>query len=253
MPRERLFQPPLPQTVMENHIQQISLSGLAIAMLLIVVVMALLIRWKVHFKTTLYATLRMLTQLIAVGFLLHYVFEHKNPWVTLLLLLVMLLIASWIALRPIKEIRMRCYPQAFIAIACSGVFTLIVIIAWVIQLTPWHDPRFVLPLAGMIFANSMNSVSLAADRFFAETKHSTPYHEARNTALKTALLPITNSFLAAGLVALPGIMTGQILAGVPPLIAIRYQIMVLCMIYGTIGLSAALFLRLQKKRHTDRV
>ena len=65
---------------------------------------------------------------------------------------------------------------------------------------------------------------------------------ARGTALGAALIPITNAMLAVGLVSLPGMMTGQILSGVDPLLAVRYQIMVMCMVYAASGLAAAGFL-----------
>ena len=99
-----------------------------------------------------------------------------------------------------------------------------------------------IPLAGMIFANSMNSVSLAVERLNAEINKGVPYAEARNIALQASLIPIINSLFAVGLVSLPGMMTGQILSGVSPLIAIRYQIMVMCMIFGSSGISTACFL-----------
>ncbi len=231
--------------VMAN-VRVISTEGLFLSVILILAVVFVLIRWRLQITTAFYAAARMILQLTAVGMLLHYVFAFRNAWLTSVLLAAMLFVAAWIALRPVKQKRMPCYPQALIAIAVGGLSTLLLIIGGVIRLEPWHEPRYVLPLAGMIFANSMNGVSLAADRFFAETERGAAYSTARNTAFQTALLPITNSFLAAGLVALPGMMTGQILAGVEPMIAIRYQIMVFCMLYGAIGISASLFLRLQK-------
>jgi putative ABC transport system permease protein len=98
----------------------------------------------------------------------------------------------------------------------------------------------------MIFSNAMNSVSLAAERLGAELAQGSRYEQARNIALQAALIPITNSLLAVGLVALPGMMTGQILSGVSPLLAMRYQIMVMCMVYGSAGISAACFLTLSR-------
>ena len=98
----------------------------------------------------------------------------------------------------------------------------------------------------MIFANSMNAVSLAAERLFAEMERGVSFKEARKKALQAALIPITNSLFAVGLVSIPGMMTGQILSGVSPFIAARYQIMVMCMIFGSAGLSTALFLWLAK-------
>jgi len=98
----------------------------------------------------------------------------------------------------------------------------------------------------MIFASSMNSVSLAVERLTAEIERNVDYQHARNTALRTSLIPITNSLFAVGLVSLPGMMTGQILSGISPLVAARYQIMVMCMIFGSAGISSALFLKLVK-------
>ena len=123
---------------------------------------------------------------------------------------------------------------------------LILVTQFVLSLNPWFLPSYMIPLAGMIFANSMNSVSLAGERLNAELKRGMGFDAARNQALQAALIPITNSLFAVGLVSLPGMMTGQILSGISPLIAARYQIMVMCMIFGSAGLSAAIFMILSK-------
>ena len=100
----------------------------------------------------------------------------------------------------------------------------------------------------MTIANCMNTVSLAAERFESElTNH--PYNEARHTAMSAALIPTINSLFAVGIVSLPGMMTGQILSGVDPLIAVRYQIVVMCMIFGSSGIASASYLLLQKASH----
>jgi putative ABC transport system permease protein len=104
----------------------------------------------------------------------------------------------------------------------------------------------------MIFANAMNSVSLAADRLVAELDRDGQYERARNIAFRSSLIPITNSLFAVGLVSLPGMMTGQILSGVSPLIAARYQIMVMCMVFGAAGISAACFLTLARRDFLER-
>ena len=69
-----------------------------------------------------------------------------------------------------------------------------------------------------------------------------PYIEARGIALRTSLIPVTNSFFAVGLVSIPGMMTGQILSGIDPLEAVRYQIMVMCMVFGATGISSTCYL-----------
>ena len=129
-----------------------------------------------------------------------------------------------------------------IAIAVGGLFNLDLITQGVLHVDPWYQPAVMIPLAGMIFSNSMNSVSLAGERLFSELEHHQDYARARNTAFQAAMIPITNSLLAVGLVSLPGMMTGQILAGTSPLIAARYQIMVMCMIFSSAGISTAIFL-----------
>lgn len=131
----------------------------------------------------------------------------------------------------------------------GGGLTLWVIIQAVLELHPWYQPRYVIPLAGMIFSSSMNSISLAADRFQAEKLNQSSYAEARNRAVTTAMIPTINGLLAVGLVSLPGMMTGQILSGVSPFVAARYQIMVMAMIFSAAGLSAALFLTLLKSAY----
>ena len=109
-------------------------------------------------------------------------------------------------------------------------------------------PRYTVPIAGMIFASSMNGISLAAERLQAEMDRNIDYVSARGISLRAALIPITNSLFAVGLVSLPGMMTGQILSGISPLIAVRYQIMVMCMIFSAVGLSSYLFLVLVRSK-----
>ena len=123
---------------------------------------------------------------------------------------------------------------------------MILVTQGVLQLDPWYLPSYMIPLAGMIFASSMNSVSLAGERLEAELKRGLEYENARNIAIQASLIPIVNSLFAVGLVSLPGMMTGQILSGVSPFIAARYQIMVMCMLFGATGISSALFLTLSK-------
>jgi len=103
----------------------------------------------------------------------------------------------------------------------------------------------------MIFANSMNTISLAGERFHAERGRGEDYLSARRLAMEAAMIPQVNALLAVGLVSLPGMMTGQILSGVEPLTAARYQIMVMCMIFSTAGLAAVLYMALKKNSAID--
>ena len=160
----------------------------------------------------------------------------------------MMVAASWIGLRTIQGKRQVLFKFAFLAILVGGGLTLLIVTQFVLKLSPWYTPRYMIPLAGMIFASSMNGVSLAAERLKAELDREVKYSEAKGIALKAALIPITNSLFAVGLVSLPGMMTGQILSGISPLIAVRYQIMVMCMIFGAVGLSSSAFLVLVKSK-----
>jgi len=134
-----------------------------------------------------------------------------------------------------------------ISIGTCGIGVLILVTQLILELPRWFEPRYVIPLAGMIFANTMNTTALAAERFHSElARNNDDYVAARNTAMEAALIPQINALLAVGLVSLPGMMTGQILSGIDPLIAARYQIMVMCMIFASAGLGAASYLALLK-------
>ena len=142
---------------------------------------------------------------------------------------VMIFFSSWISLRTVQKLRLKLLSKSLSAILLGAGLTLIFITQIVFQLDPWYQPRYMVPLAGMIFAGAMNSISLAGERFFAEIKREEKYTDARNAAYRASLIPIMNSLFAVGLVSMPGMMTGQILSGVSPLVAIRYQIVVMGM------------------------
>ena len=214
-------------------------------------IIILLHTWSMEWKNTIYAVTRMLMQLLLIGYFLVYIFESNNATITVIILSVMVFSASWIALQTIQQKRMKFYQFALVAIFVGGGLMLFLVSQFVLKLNPWFMPRYMIPLAGMIFASSMNGVSLAAERLQAEMNRDVEYIKARNIALRAALIPITNSLFAVGLVSLPGMMTGQIISGVSPLIAVRYQIMVMCMIFGAVGVSSALFLTIIKPQISE--
>ncbi len=230
-----------------NQVNTISLLDLAWVMLPIVVVLLVYLKWSMSIGNILYGLGRMLVQLLLVGYVLHYVFAAQTPGLIIAVLCLMLVAASFISLRPVAEKNQRLWWQAFFAIFIGGVSTLLLVTQVVLSLSPWFQPHYMIPLAGMIFANAMNAVSLAAERFEVEYGREQNYYTARASSLRAALIPITNSLFAVGLVSLPGMMTGQILSGVSPLIAARYQIMVMGMVFGSAGIAAAVFLYLRKK------
>ncbi len=205
-------------------------------------------RWTGHPGILPYATARMFLQLVLIGYALGFIFTEASPGLLLGILSIMLTIAAWIAIRPVRHQGQALYVTALLSLSIGCITTLVLVVVGVVQLTPWHQPRYLIPIAGMIFANAMNSVSLAAERLHTECQRNTPHTEAAAQALQAALLPLVNSFLAVGLVSLPGMMTGQILAGIDPLVAVRYQIMVMGMLLSASGISTVMYLWLQLRR-----
>ena len=234
-----------------NEVQVISFSQLALGFLPVAFVLVIYYRWSLAWMRPMQAVLRMLLQLLLIGYLLTYIFEADSPWIVMAVVVVMVLASSWIALGVIEEQRKAWFLIALVAIAVGGGVVFCLVIFSILQLKPWYLPRYSIPLAGMIFANSMNSISLAADRYISERNAGREYEQARGVAFNTAMIPVVNSLLAVGLVSLPGMMTGQILSGVSPLIAVRYQIMVMCMIMASSGISTAVFLMLCRHKLTD--
>ncbi len=236
---------------MSGSIQAIPLANLVFVFIPPGLVLFIFYKFGLGHRELTYALGRMLLQLLLIGYFLVFIFNTEHWGAVAAVLGVMVIASSWISLRVVKEGRTRLFPLALASVATGGGSTLLLIIFAVLRLDPWYLPRYVIPLAGMIFAASMNTISLAAERFRAERSQGATGQEARKAALKAALIPRINSLFAVGLVSLPGMMTGQILSGISPLIAARYQIMVMCMIFGASGLSAASFLLLAGRHLTE--
>ena len=227
---------------MDPSIEPIPLTRLILMFIPVLVVILIQVRWAMPTKPALYGMGRMVLQLLLIGYVLLFLFETEHGIVVLLVLVVMIAVSSWIALRPIASQRSHLYLITLASISIAGLPILFLGTRWVLEVTPWYAPRYVIPLAGMIFANSMNSISIAAERLTVELDGGSNRDDARRKAFATALIPLINSLMAVGLVTIPGIMTGQVLAGISPLIAARYQIMMMCMLFGSSGISTACFL-----------
>lgn len=202
--------------------------------------------WTDDGKEVLYATGRMVLQLLIVGYVLIYIFQNDSWYVGFFIILTMITMSSFIVLRNIHNRTLSSYAVIFFSIAVGGSLNLFLVIEFVLELTPFYEPRYVIPIAGMIYANSMNSVSLAAERFEKELQIST-CKESKKVSFKTSMIPNINAFLAVGIVSLPGMMTGQILSGVDPLVAVRYQVVVMAMILSSSGISVVLYLNMISK------
>lgn len=233
---------------MDNPIITLSLAQLALAFVPVLITLGILWRWSFATGNAVYALGRMLLQLLLIGYVLAWIFGARDGVLILLVLAIMLLASSWIALGTVKAHRRVLLLSSIAAITIGGGLTLVLVTQVVLQMEPWYLPRYMIPLAGMVFANAMTAVSLAAERLYAELEHTSDWEKARLIAYQAAMIPVINSLFAVGLVSIPGMMTGQILSGVSPLIAARYQIMVMCMIFSAAGISTAVFLTLCRGR-----
>ena len=231
-----------------NEVAIIPIANLLLGFLPVMLLIVVMKLWGLNALQPIYANFRMLIQLLLIGYVLTYIFETDQPVVILLVILFMILMSSWIALRPLQERGIKAFMVVTASLGLSGLAVLFLISQFIVELPRWFEPNFIIPIAGMIFANSMNTVSLAGERFSTEQERGKNYREARRIALETAMIPQINALLAVGLVSLPGMMTGQILSGIEPLTAARYQIMVMCMIFSAVGLSSSFFLILIKKK-----
>ena len=208
---------------MSSSVATIPLLNLSLTLIPVFALIFILHRWSLDSKYVSYGVLRMVIQLLFIGYLLTFIFEANNGWIIGMVLIVMIMAASWIALGNVADRRLELYVYAVFSITVAGGCTLILVTQLVLSIQTWYSPQQVVPLAGMIFAASMNSISLAAERIGSEMERGVSYIEAKAVALNAALIPITNSLFAVGLVSLPGMMTAQILSGVSPFIAAGFS------------------------------
>ncbi|RLB60356.1 MAG: iron export ABC transporter permease subunit FetB [Deltaproteobacteria bacterium] len=210
-------------------------------------------------KDLFWAGLRMFVQLLVVGYVLHLVFALETALPVLLILIVMVGFAVQTIGARVQTKMPHFYRVVGTAIlfGCGGMTFFFC--SLVIGLEPWYDPRYLIPLAGMVIGNSMTGASLAVERLAAEFRERREEIETAlclgssvqmaaepvvSSAFRAALIPSVNAMAAMGLVFLPGMMTGQILSGTEPLIAVKYQIAIMCVITGSVALTTFLILRL---------
>lgn len=225
----------------------IELINLLYLILPLVVVWYFYKKWVGNQSEIIYSTIRMIIQLLAIGYVLIYLFENKNLFIGLLIICFMIIVSTWIIIRNLKNKNLFEYIYLLTSLGISGIIHLIIVILLVLKLEYIYEPQYVIPIAGMIFANIMNGLSLAIERFEKEYNSTSNFIQSRAISFKASMIPQINSLLAVGLVSLPGMMTGQILSGVDPLIAVRYQIMIMSIILSSAGLSIIIYFLLKKK------
>lgn len=214
------------------------------------------------------AAVRMTAQLAAVGFILRFIFHLGNPAATLGVVVVMALIAAReVAVRPKQRFQdFGSYTVALLSVTVPTILTVALALATAIRPSPWFDPRYLVPLAGIILGNVLNAASLTLDGVLGGAERERETIEARlalgtsywtaigptlRESMRRGLVPIINQMTAAGVVTLPGIMTGQIIAGMDPIEAAKYQILLMFLLSGGSGIAVVACGYLAARKLTD--
>lgn len=223
--------------------------------LLFVAITALVSRWqKLGLERDIATgTVRTFVQLLAVGFVLQQLFSTSRWYWVVFALAVMTTVAADNAMKRQAGAKQGLFVVMASSIATAAAITLILVVGLVLRVRPWYQPQYVIPIAGMIIGNSMNGAALVVNRLHSEltlrrnaieaalalgasTREAAS--QALRESLRAAMMPTINSMMTVGLVQLPGMMTGQIISGVSPLDAVRYQIVVMLMIAAATAITA---------------
>jgi putative ABC transport system permease protein len=242
---------------------------IAIAAILVVLdgVLSVALGLRLHWQLAV-AAVRMVLQLLLIGVVLRTVFRLASPPLTLLVILVMVAIgAREVAVRPEQRLtRFGNYAVGGAAVAFATCVASVLALTTALRPHPWYDARYAIPLAGILLGNVLNAASLALDSLLGGVMREKAAIEAQlalgatiraamgrlvREAVRRGLLPIVNAMSASGVVTLPGIMTGQILAGLDPIEAVKYQILLMFLLSGGAGLAAVAVVLLAARRLTD--
>lgn len=228
---------------------------LAAAILIVLdAALSLALRLGLH-RQILVAAVRMVAQLTIVGLVLRHVFASASPAATLAVILFMVAAAAReVATRPQQRLaRHMNYQIGAAVVSCAGFATVLLALATAVRPTPWYEPRYAIPLMGIVLGSVLNAASLALDgildgvvrertRIEARLALGTPFRDAIGPLVRRAtrrgMIPVANQMSAAGIITLPGIMTGQLLAGMDPMEAVKYQILLMFLLAGASGLAS---------------
>jgi len=247
---------------------------LAVAASLIVVsaTISLLLQLGLERRLAL-AAVRTVVQLMLLGLVLKWIFDHDQWYFVVGLMSAMTLVAGWAAVRRVERRYAGLLLDSLLAIWVSSWCVTAVAIFGVVQVPaqgqPWYQPQYAVPLLGMILHNTLNGISLGMDRFGSELADkrievetllalgATRWEAARGPmqeAVRTGMIPTINSMMVIGVVSIPGMMTGQLLAGVEPYQAGMYQMVIMFLIaagasLGTVGVVLLGYRRLFTPDH----
>jgi len=236
----------------------ITLSPLDLSIAAILVLALAVLSWRLQLgveRRLLLAAVRSVIQLGLLGLVLKTLFTQSNPWLIGLLCMFMLGVAGYEVMA--RQQRRFTGPWGMgigtLSMFISSFSITMLALQLVVRVEPWYTPQYLIPLLGMLLGNTMSGIAIAMDNLTHNTwlqrgniegrlilgeSWSSAITDIRRDALRAGLIPIINAMAAAGVVSLPGMMTGQILAGSPPMEAAKYQIMILLLIAAGTGLGA---------------
>ncbi|PSW04306.1 ABC transporter permease [Photobacterium lipolyticum] len=228
-----------------NNAVEISNLALAGFYLLLLIPLFLFHRWQLGLSRTLIeAVLRMTLQLAVVGIYLQTLFDWQNPGLNVLWLTVMVLIAGFSICRRAEMNVRKVLPAVLLGHVVALVVVLPAMLAGVIQAEPWWQAQYMIPVAGMLLGNCLTANVLALERWYSSLRDKqneyqfylalgapNPGQPFIKTAVKAALAPQLATMATLGIVSLPGMMTGQILGGTEPILAVKYQLVIMVAIF----------------------
>lgn len=196
-------------------------------------------------RSLLVSSLRMTLQLLLVGLILQWVFTLSEWYLVVGLMTIMTTIAGVTAVeRVVLKYKGIIFTSLFSVWTSSWFLTTIALFV-IVQVKPWYSPQYAIPLLGMILGNILNGISIGLERFTSDLSSkkedvecllslgASRWEAARllvSDSVRAGLVPIINMMMVAGIVSLPGMMTGQLLAGVEPISAVKYQIVIIFLI-----------------------
>lgn len=249
---------------MTDHAIELTALDLGLAACLVFVAGAVSMGLRLGLEGRLaLASLRTVVQLLLVGYVLKLVFRLDNPVAVGAAILVMVVAASINAVRRPSRTYQGAATHAFATLVLCGLVTTFTVTGAIVGVKPWYQPQYVIPLLGMVLGNGLTGISLCLDQLLEalddrrlevemELAHGASKWEAARDALSGAvrrgMIPIINSMMVVGVVSLPGMMTGQILAGEDPMGAVKYQIVVMFMLAAATSMGCILVALLAYKR-----
>ena len=244
---------------------QIILTIADVALASSLILLVIFISWRLRLKLTktlLTAATRTVVQLSFIGLILAWIFAREQWYEVLLILTIMTLIAGGAAKNRVKRSYKGLFSDTLVAVGTSAILVTTIAIIVILKVQPWYTPQFIIPILGLILGNSLTAISLTSNQLIEAFHEQQPriemmlslsarpfeaVHEQIRAAIVSGMTPTLNSMLVVGIVSLPGMMTGQILAGADPTQAVRYQIvtMFLICVSSTLGctISALLIYR----------